>query len=134
MEGTSDDLDGPCEAVLKDLNFKSKHRLGTVFLRPEGSRCALAAKRTINSDEGCIYSFEAPFMNALIPLLLSMIALQVNSVNIVRMLAQTVHYFWAYFRLADNALMDSPAKVLNFKLWLCYPCFLKRVLETFNTE
>lgn len=114
VEGTSDDLDGPCEAVLKDLNFKSKHRLGTVFFRPEGNRCAQAAKTTVNSDEGCICSFEAPFMNAHIPLFLSMIALQVNSVNIVRMLAQTVHYFWAYFRLADNDSMDPPAKVLSF--------------------
>lgn len=42
---------------------------------------------------------------------LSILQLQVNSVNIVRMLAQTVHYFWAYFRLAHNDAADSPAKV-----------------------
>lgn len=49
VEGTSDDLDVPCEAVLKDSNFKDSHSLGTV-----------------------------------------------NSVNIVRMLVQTVHYFYGY--------------------------------------
>ena len=50
-EGTSDDLDRPCAAVMNDSAFRAAHKLGTV-----------------------------------------------NSVNVVRMTVQIVHYFWAYFR------------------------------------
>ena len=59
-EGTSDDLDVPCEAVLRDAAFKQRHCLGTV-----------------------------------------------NSVNIVRMLVQTVHFFYAYLRLVHKSTGDD---------------------------
>jgi threonine synthase len=52
VEGTSDELDVPCETVLKNKDFKTTHCLGTV-----------------------------------------------NSVNIVRMLVQTVHYFYGYLSI-----------------------------------
>jgi threonine synthase len=56
VDGTSDDLDVPCEAALKDPSFNLRHKLGTV-----------------------------------------------NSVNVVRMLAQTVHFFWASLRVSHHS-------------------------------
>lgn len=62
VEGTSDDLDVPCEAIHRDTAFKAAHSVGTV-----------------------------------------------NSVNIVRMLVQVCHYFYAYFRVtADDDFWRTP--------------------------
>lgn len=58
-EGSSDDLDQPCEGVLRDADFRHTHRLGTV-----------------------------------------------NSVNIVRMLVQTCHFFYTYLTQSQGA--DRP--------------------------
>lgn len=52
VEGTSDDLDRPIEAILQNAELRAQHKLGSV-----------------------------------------------NSVNIVRMLAQMIHFFWCYFRV-----------------------------------
>ena len=59
VEGTSDDLDVPIEAVFSDTAFKKKQCLGSV-----------------------------------------------NSVNICRVLAQSVHYFYAFLQLTQS--MDEP--------------------------
>ena len=56
MEGTSDDLDRPLQALFQDLAFKQRYHLGSM-----------------------------------------------NSVNIVRILVQAVHFFYAYFKVAKDA-------------------------------
>eukprot|EP00730_Choanoeca_flexa_P017092 TRINITY_DN8187_c0_g1_i1.p1 TRINITY_DN8187_c0_g1~~TRINITY_DN8187_c0_g1_i1.p1 ORF type:complete len:500 (+),score=119.99 TRINITY_DN8187_c0_g1_i1:52-1551(+) len=59
VDGTSDDLDRPLQALFTDTNFKQQHHLGSM-----------------------------------------------NSINIIRVLVQAVHYFYAYFRVTNKGHQD----------------------------